>query len=300
MENRITILWADDEIDLLKPHLLFLTDKGYTVQTANSGDVAFEMVKKNNYDIVFLDENMPGLSGLQTLGKIKNLKPEIPVVMITKSEEEHIMEDAIGSKIADYLIKPVNPSQILLSLKKILDNKRLISEKTTSGYQQDFRNIGMTLSDRLSFKEWCDVYRKLIYWELELDKTKDPGMAEILKMQKTEANKLFGKFIENNYISWLNGKEKNPPLLSHTVLKNRLLPILDKEGPVFLMLIDNLRFDQWKMIQPIINEYYRVESEDIYSCILPSATQYARNALFAGLMPSEIEKLYPKIGRAHV
>lgn len=295
MENKINILWADDEIDLLKPHVLFLTDKGYNVQTANSGDTALELVKKNNYDIVFLDENMPGLSGLETLTKIKNSKPELPVVMITKSEEERIMEDAIGSKISDYLIKPVNPKQILLSLKKILDNKRLISEKTTSGYQQDFRNIGMSLSDRLSFAEWCEVYKKLVFWELELDKSKDPSMAEILAMQKTEANKLFGKFIENNYINWLNGKDKNPPLLSHTILKNRLAPLLEKEGPIFVMLIDNLRYDQWKMIQPIVNEYYRVENEEIFSSILPSATQYARNALFAGLMPSEIEKMFPNL-----
>ncbi len=295
MENKISILWADDEIDLLKPHILFLTDKGYQVQTANSGDVALEMVKKNNFDIIFLDENMPGLSGLETLTKIKISRPETPVVMITKSEEESIMENAIGSKISDYLIKPVNPNQILLSLKKILDNKRLISEKTTSGYQQEFHSIGMSLSDKLNFSQWCEVYKKLIFWELELEKSKDPSMAEILVMQKTEANKLFGKFVETNYLNWLNGKEKNPPLLSHTILKSRLSPLLDKEGPTFLMLIDNLRFDQWKMIQPIVNEYYRVANEEMYSCILPSATQYARNALFAGLMPSEIERMFPKL-----
>lgn len=295
MENKINILWADDEIELLKPHVLFLTEKGYTVETANSGDVAAEMVLKNNYDIVFLDENMPGLSGLETLSKIKSSKPQLPVVMITKSEEEQIMEDAIGSKISDYLIKPVNPKQILLSLKKILDNKRLVSEKTTSGYQQEFRNISMSLNDKLNFNEWVEIYKKLVFWELELDKSNDPGMKEILTMQKTEANKLFSKFIENNYISWLNGKDTAPPLLSHTILKNRLAPLMDNDEPVFLMLIDNLRYDQWKMIQPIVNEYYRVESEEIFSSILPSATQYARNALFAGLMPSDIEKMFPKL-----
>ncbi|MCC6690647.1 MAG: bifunctional response regulator/alkaline phosphatase family protein [Bacteroidia bacterium] len=295
MEHKINILWADDEIDLLKPHVLFLTDKGYGVQTANSGDVALEMVKKNNFDIVFLDENMPGLSGLETLSKIKNIYPGLPVVMITKSEEERIMEDAIGSKISDYLIKPVNPNQILLSLKKTLDNKRLVSEKTTSGYQQEFRNIGMSLSDRLSFTEWCEVYKKLVFWELELEKSNDLGMNEILKMQKSEANKLFCKYVETNYTNWINGKDKAPPLLSHTILKNRLLPLLSNEAPVFLLVLDNLRYDQWKMIQPIVSEYYRVESEEIFSSILPSATQYARNALFAGLMPSEIEKLFPKL-----
>lgn len=295
MDQKITILWVDDEIQHLKPHILFLQEKGYAVETANSGDVALETLKNNHFDIVFLDENMPGLSGLETLNRIKNMKAQLPVIMITKSEEEHIMEDAIGSKISDYLIKPVNPNQILLSLKKILDNRRLVSEKTTSGYQQDFRNIGMTLSDKLSFTEWCEVYKKLIFWELELEKSLDQGMFDILKMQKAEANKQFGRFIENNYIAWLNGKDTNPPLLSHTILKNRLNPALEKEGPIFLFLIDNLRYDQWKTIQPVVEEFFRVDTEEIYSSILPAATQYARNSFFAGLMPSEIEKKYPNL-----
>lgn len=291
--EKINILWADDEIDLLKPHIIFLQEKGYEVATANSGDTALEMIKKQNFDIVFLDENMPGLSGLETLSRMKNEKPEIPVVMITKSEEEHLMEDAIGSKISDYLIKPVKPNQILLSLKKILDNKRLISEKTTSAYQQEFRSISMNLSDRLNFNEWLDIYKKLVYWELELDTSKDESMVDILKMQKSEANKLFGKFIEHHYINWLNGKDANPPMMSHNILKNRLAPIIDKEATTFLLLIDNLRYDQWKVIQPIINQYYHVDQEELYCSILPTATQYARNAFFAGLMPSEIEKRFP-------
>src|SRR5687767_9277789 len=189
--DKINILWADDEIDLLKPHILFLQEKGYDVQTANSGDVALDMIKQKNFDIVFLDENMPGLSGLETLTRMKNAQPQLPVVMITKSEEERIMEDAIGGKISDYLIKPVNPNQILLSLKKTLDNKRLISEKTTTGYQQEFRNIGMQMGDRLGFPQWCEVYKKLIFWELELEKSKDESMSEMLAMQKKEANTLF-------------------------------------------------------------------------------------------------------------
>ncbi len=291
--EKIQILWADDEIELLKPHVLFLKEKGYDVQTAISGDGALDLIKKNNFDIVFLDENMPGLSGLETLSRIKGLKNDLPVVMITKSEEERIMEDAIGSKISDYLIKPVNPNQILLSLKKILDNKRLVSEKTTSGYQQEFRSIGMTMSDRLSHTEWVEVYKKLVYWELELQKSSDQSMSEVLQMQKREANAQFGKFVENNYISWLNGKEKNPPTLSHTLLKNKVIPQLEQEGPVFLILIDNLRYDQWKMLQPILHTYFKTDTEDLFFSILPTATQYARNAIFAGLLPSEIEKMFP-------
>jgi len=293
--EKINVLWADDEIDLLKPHILFLKEKGYEVQTATSGDEAIELVDKNNFSVVLLDENMPGLSGLETLNKLKTKKPQLPVIMITKSEEEHIMEDAIGSKISDYLIKPVNPNQILLSLKKTLDNKRLISEKTTSNYQQEFRQIGMSLSDKLSWEEWKEVYKKLVYWELELEKSKDESMFEILKMQKSEANKLYGKFIENNYIGWLNGKTQNPPLFSHTIFKAKVAPLLDKDETTFVVLIDNLRYDQWKIIEPIIAEYFKIEQEDLYSSILPTATQYARNAFFAGLMPSEIEKRFPKL-----
>lgn len=291
--DKIQILWADDEIDLLKPHILFLKEKGYDVSTATSGNDAIDLIEKQDFDIVFLDENMPGLSGLETLTRIKNKKNDIPVVMITKSEEENLMEDAIGSKIADYLIKPVNPNQILLSLKKILDNKKLVSAKTTSGYQQDFRNIGMTLSDRLSWDEWTEVYKKLVFWELELQKTQDESMHEILAMQKQEANVAWGKFVERNYIDWLNGKDKNPPTLSHTLLKNKLAPELEKEGTVFFLLIDNLRYDQWKVLQPVLSQYFKVEKEEVFCAILPTATQYARNALFAGLLPSEIEKKFP-------
>ncbi len=293
--DKIQILWADDEIDLLKPHILFLKEKGYEVSTATSGNDAIDLIAKQDFDIVFLDENMPGLSGLETLTRIKNQKNDIPVIMITKSEEENLMEDAIGSKIADYLIKPVNPNQILLALKKILDNKKLVSAKTTSGYQQDFRNIGMTLSDRLSWEEWTEVYRKLIFWELELQKTADESMHEILAMQKQEANVAWGKFVERNYIDWLNGKDKNPPTLSHTLLKNKLAPELEKEGTVFFLLIDNLRYDQWRVLQPVLAQYFKVEREEVFCAILPTATQYARNALFAGMLPSEIEKRFPNL-----
>ena len=293
--DKIHILWADDEIDLLKPHILFLKDKGYEVQTANSGDEALELIEKNDFAAVLLDENMPGLSGLETLNRLKAKYIELPVIMITKSEEEYLMEDAIGSKISDYLIKPVNPKQILLSLKKTLDNKRLISEKTTSNYQQEFRQIGMTMGDRLSWNEWVEVYKKLVYWELELDSSKDESMMEILKMQKSEANKLYCKFIENNYVGWLNGKTPNAPLFSHTIFKNKVVPLLDKHETTFVILIDNLRYDQWKIIQPIISEYFKTDTEELYSSILPTATQYARNAFFAGMMPSDIEKRFPKL-----
>ena len=294
--NKINILWADDEIDLLKPHILFLQEKGYEVKTAKSGDEAIGMIGQEDFDIVFLDENMPGLSGIETLSRIKSYRTDLPVIMITKSETEQIMEDAIGSKISDYLIKPVNPNQILLSLKKTLENKRLVSEKTTSNYQQEFRQIGMMLGDKLDAEAWKNVYKKLVYWELELEKSADDSMKEMLAMQKQEANLSFSRFIDANYVSWLHGKN-NPPLQSHTVLKNKLSPLLDRKETVFLVVIDNLRYDQWKTIQPKLAELFKVEDESLYYSILPSVTQFARNSLFAGLMPTEIEKLHPDLWR---
>ncbi len=293
--EKISILWVDDEIDLLKPHVMFLEGKGYEVHTSTNGSDAIDMIRERDFEIVFLDENMPGLSGLETLTEIKNIRRELPVVMITKSEEEHIMEDAIGSKIADYLIKPVNPNQILLSLKKILDQKRIIGEKTTSAYQREFGKIGMTLSDRLSHEEWSDVYKKLVHWEMELSGTDTGGMQEILLTQKSEANNLFGRFVENNYRSWLNGKNPNPPLLSHTLFRQKVAPKIRTDRPLFLIVIDNLRFDQWRVLEKFLNQKFKTEEEGIYYSILPTATHFSRNALFAGLMPSEIQKRFPKL-----
>jgi len=287
------ILWADDEIDLLKPHILFLESKGYSVVTVNSGSDAVDKSDSEEFDVIFLDENMPGISGLEALSQIKERKPHVPIVMITKSEEEHIMEDAIGSKIADYLIKPVNPNQILLSLKKILNHSTLISQKTNSNYQQEFRQLGMQLGGRMDAEEWSEMYKKLVFWELQLENLEDSGMQEILAMQKKEANTLFTKFIERNYLDWVNGDDDAPQMI-HTLIKNKVAPIADKEK-TYLLVVDNLRYDQWKILQPVISKYFTVDSDEIIYSILPTATHYARNALFAGLMPSEIAKKHPKL-----
>jgi CheY-like chemotaxis protein len=289
------ILWADDEIEMLKPHILFLKNKGYEVTKVTNGLDAVEFCKNNHYDIIFLDENMPGISGLETLTRIKAFNPDVPVVMITKSEEEHIMEDAIGSKIADYLIKPVNSNQILLSIKKQLDNKRLVTEKTAQNYQQEFRQIGMELSDTLDFDSWVNLYRKLVYWELELASSGETGMDEILLMQKSEANREWTKFVKKNYINYLRKPNAQTPPMSHNVVAKKLIPELKDDKPVFLVLLDNFRFDQWKVIQSMLNEYFRTVEEDVYLTILPTTTHYARNAFFAGMMPSEIAKIYPNL-----
>ena len=289
------ILWADDEIDLLKPHILFLSNRGYEVTPVNSGADALDEIDHGYYDIVFLDENMPGMTGLETLNYIKSTHPNLPVVMITKSEEEQIMEEAIGAKIADYLIKPLNPNQILLSVKRILDNRRLVSERTNQSYQQDFRNISMAYNDRMSHDEWVDVYRKLVYWELEIDNTDDKSMAEVLDMQKDEANSNFTKFVKENYQSWLNDPDVERPLLSHQLIKNKVFPLVEEGKPVFFIVIDNLRYDQWKIIEPIVQGYYNIRSEDNYFSILPTTTAYARNAIFSGMLPSDMAKYHPDL-----
>lgn len=288
-----TILWADDEIDLLKPHILFLEQKGYAIDTVNNGAEAVEMADDKHYDIIFLDENMPGLNGLETLARIKAKKSNIPVIMITKSEEEYIMEEAIGGQIADYLIKPVNPNQILLALKKNLRKKDLVSQKTTHDYQVEFRQIGMRLNDRLDVEEWADIYKKLVNWEIKLENSNDEGMKEIFAMQKKDANTQFCRFIDKNYLDWIDGDE-DAPLMSHQLLKERVFDDLGKE-PVFLIVIDNLRYDQWAVLKPLIGEYFNVEKEEVFYSILPTATHYARNAIFAGMMPSEIEKKHPDL-----
>lgn len=290
--NDIKVLWVDDEIDLLKPHIIFLESRNYKVTTAQSGTEALEEIQKEVFDIVFLDENMPGLTGLETLAEIKEQQASLPVVMITKSEEEYIMEEAIGSKIADYLIKPVNPNQILLSLKKNLDHTRLVSQKTTSNYQQEFRKISMDLSTINSASEWADLYQKLTYWELELENIEDGSMFEILESQKHEANTQFCKFIEKNYESWFHGN-KDAPVMSHTLFKDKIAPLIDST-PTLLVVIDNLRYDQWKAFEPMLSSIYKKVEEELFYSILPTATQYARNAIFSGLMPSEMEKLFPK------
>ncbi|MEM9679368.1 MAG: response regulator, partial [Bacteroidota bacterium] len=291
--NHINILWVDDEIDLLKPHIIFLEQRQYQVSTCQSGTEAIEAIEEQSFDIVFLDENMPGLTGLETLNEIKEKNATLPVVMITKSEEEYIMEEAIGSKIADYLIKPVNPNQILLSLKKNLDHSRLISEKTTSNYQQEFRKIAMDLAMVNTHEEWIDLYQKLIYWELELEDIEDVGMTDILESQKNEANLQFGKFIEKNYEHWFQ-PNYDAPIMSHTLFREKIVPELSDKQPTLLIVIDNLRYDQWKAFEPVVNNYYKKTYETSFFSILPTATQYARNAIFSGLMPSDMEKLFPQ------
>ena len=290
MEN-FKILWIDDEVDLLKPHILFLQERGFKISTSTNGSDALKIIQEEVFHIIFLDENMPGLSGLETLAKIKELS-NVPVVMITKSEEEYLMEDAIGSKIADYLIKPVNPHQILLSVKKNLDTNRLIHNKFQKDYRVGYMEISDLINSASSYSDWESLYQKLIKLELQLDLLNDEAIENVFLMQKQEANKMFFKYIKENYNSWFDNSSEKRPTLSHEIFKNNIIPLMS-ERPVFFILIDNLRLDQWLMIKPFIEEYYSIKNDSTYCSILPTATQYSRNALFSGLMPSDIYKNFP-------
>lgn len=292
----IKILWADDEIDLLKPQVMFLEKKDYEVVTFTNGYDANEHLKENSdIDVIFLDESMPGMTGLETLEAIREHDTLTPIVMITKNEAENIMEEAIGAQIADYLIKPVNPNQILLTLKKLIESKDLVREKTTSGYQQDFRQIFMEINSGLKHEEWADIYKKIIAWEIKLDEANTSEMSEILASQKSEANSEFSRYILKNYMDWMDPENENAPTLSHNLMRERIFPAMDDDRPTVMLLLDNLRFDQWKTIEPLMQEYFKTEEEDHFYSILPTSTQYSRNAIFSGLMPADIQAHYPEM-----
>ncbi len=292
--DKIRILWADDEMDHLKPQIFFLEKKGYQITPVTNGHDAIRVLQESgeNYELVFLDESMPGISGIETLTRIKQLGFTMPVVLVTKNEAENLMEEAIGGQIADYLIKPVNPNQLLLSIKKLIDHKRLVSEKNNMDYQVAFRSLFLDINNNPDYNGWADIYKKLIQWELKLDEASAPEIQEILAQQKLEANVSFSKYIVAKYPSWFHAGA-DAPTLSHQLLVSKVLPFLSDEIPTILLLLDNLRYDQWKTIETVLNELYRTVQEDFFYSILPTTTQYSRNAIFAGMLPAEIQKYYP-------
>lgn len=287
------LLWADDEIELLNAHIIFLKSKDYEVVKVTNGPDAIAACRREPFDLILLDENMPGLTGLETLLQIKEIAPTTPVVMVTKSEEEDIMEQAIGSKIADYLIKPVNPSQILLTLKKNIHKQEIVAEKANSAYQQNFGKLAMQISDARSIDEWQEVYKKIVYWELELENA-DSQMRQMLKAQKEEANNMFGRFVKKNYLEWMRAERKERPMMSHDLFRECIFPLLDNKEKVFFIIIDNFRYDQWRVLANEIGSDFNID-EGLYTSILPTATQYARNAIFSGLMPSQIKEMFPAL-----
>lgn len=293
------ILWVDDEIDLLRSHIIFLSEKGYDVDTIANSEDALELINERNFDLIFLDEMMPGMGGLELLGKIKESKPNIPVVMVTKNEEESLMYDAIGSKISDYLTKPVNPSQILLVCKKFLEGKKITTEYVTKDYLQDFSQISFLLQSNPTFNEWIELYQKIVNWDLELTNQVDSELIQTLTDQKREANKEFSRFVEKNYVDWINTNNKNDrPILTTDIISDYVFPsVTSSDSPVFFFVLDCLRLDQWLVLEKHLNDYFNI-NKDYYFGILPSATSYARNALFAGLFPSEIERYYPDLWKS--
>lgn len=298
MTNNGLLLWVDDEIELLRAQIIFLEKKGYEVVTVTNGTDAIEQCAQQNFDIVLLDEMMPGLTGLETLQRIKEIHPDLPIVMVTKSEEEDIMNQAIGSKIADYLIKPVNPNQVLLSLKKNIHRKEIVAEVTQSSYLQDFTNISMQIDDCRTAEDWQELYRRIVHWELELSSA-DSQMSEMLQTQKSDANKAFAKFIKKNYLGWVDditklSNDNNHPMMSPEVIKKRVFPLLKNGEKVFLVVFDNFRYDQWRTIASEMAGVFDINDELYYS-ILPTATQYARNAIFSGLMPDKIAQMFPDL-----
>ena len=322
MAKNGTLLWIDDEIELLRAHILFLKGKDYDVDTATNGRDALDRCRERNYDLILLDENMPGLTGLETLTLIKEVQPTVPVVMVTKSEEEDIMNQAIGAKIADYLIKPVNPNQILLTLKKNIHKKDIITETVNTSYQQNMGRIAMQINDASTHEDWIEAYKNLVYWELELEHA-DNNMSEMLRMQKQEANNLFAKYIRKSYEGWFRtaplyptgisptkGRkvmqppkgsstdrgvgDESSPLLSPHLFRDRIFPLLDQQEKVVLVVFDNFRYDQWKVISHELSSGFTFD-EELYYSILPTATQYARNAIFSGLMPNKIAEMFPDL-----
>ncbi len=323
MAKNGTLLWIDDEIELLRAHILFLKGKDYEVDTATNGRDALDRCRERSYDLILLDENMPGLTGLETLTLIKEVQPTVPVVMVTKSEEEDIMNQAIGAKIADYLIKPVNPNQILLTLKKNIHKKDIITETVNTSYQQNMGRIAMQINNAATHEDWAEVYKNLVYWELELEHA-DNNMSEMLRMQKEEANSLFAKYIRRNYEEWMETETPSvlrtspplrgessamsakplhrgrggggfpSPLMSPHLFRDRIFPLLDQKEKVVLIVFDNFRYDQWKVISHELSGEFSFD-EELYYSILPTATQYARNAIFSGLMPNKIAEMFPDL-----
>ncbi len=291
----VKILWVDDEVELLKPHVLFLRQKGYEVETCNNGYDAIDMASETAYDLIILDEMMPGMTGLETLPQIKEVRPTTPVIMVTKSEEENIMDKAVGSKIADYLIKPVNPNQVLLSIKKNVHQQRLVTEQTAADYRSEFGRLTARLQMADTFADWCSLYRRLTGWEIELADAADPGIREVLAYQKSEANQEFSKFVRRNYRDWINRRTDDTPVMSHTLMRSKILPEAERHAKTTLLLIDNFRYDQWRAISSLLRGHYDVAADEFYCAILPTATQYARNAVFAGLMPLAISRLMPDL-----
>jgi len=288
-----TILWVDDEIDLLSAHIIFLRERGYNIVQSTNGDDAIEIVSKGGIDLVLLDEMMPGRDGLSTLEAIKDLNANLPVIMVTKSEEEHLMNEAIGKKINDYLTKPVNLSQILSAVKRILDRQKLTESTLTREFVSEFARINQRLMGGLDWQEWRDIHITLSEIDIELERFRDFGLKQSHQDLKKQSSAEFARFIIKNYRDWIRNRSLGPPM-SVDIIKNHVAPLLKDGIQTFFIVVDCMRLDQWLMIESILAEYYEIKKSYYYS-ILPTATPFSRNSIFAGEFPSVVAKLYPDL-----
>lgn len=290
--NRKKVLWVDDEIDLLKSHIIYLEEKGYDVTPATNGDDALDLIQRENFDVALLDEMMPGRDGLSTLLAMKEIRPNLPAIMITKNEEESLMNQAIGSKIDDYLTKPVNPSQILLALKKITEGRKLSEQKISQDYVSEFNRISAAVQMGMGWSEWADLHLKLSGWEIDIGKHSDTALMQSLTELRAGANVEFARFVEKNYIEWVNGGD-GPPL-TPGIAGEYIIPALKAGKNVLFIVVDCMKLDQWLAIEDLLGMYFHI-SRDYYYSILPTATPYSRNALFAGMFPADIERRFNDI-----
>lgn len=290
-DSRARILWIDDEISHLKPHILFLQDKGYTVTTTTNGADGVEILTESAVDIILLDHFMPGMDGLETLQRLKEASPGTPVIMITKSEEEWLMDEAIAGKIESFLIKPVNPTQIFMAIKQVLEKQEIQSKRITTTYLESFQSLDQNLSRAETVNDWWSIYSELVRWQLEFDQTGEKTLGSMLEEQFRNCNRTFDQFIENNYLDWLNSDSR--PLISSDIISRRVSEEIDRNNKVCLVVIDSMKYDHFLTIKPVLENFFRVETEPQIS-LLPTATPFSRNSIFAGLFPDEIIKRYPQ------
>ncbi|MCS6790057.1 MAG: PglZ domain-containing protein [Bacteroidia bacterium] len=291
---RSRILWVDDEIEHLEPQILHLTAKGFEVLSARHPSEAMDILTRQPIDLLIVDEHMPGMDGIEVTRRVKKLQPHLPVIMVTKDEEESLLESAVGIDIADFLIKPVSPQQLFSACRRILSKAILQQQQAHLDYQRDFRRIATILAFDPTLEEWYAIYKELVYWDIALEKSEASEIREILDGQRTEANLRFCRFFVQNYLEWVHTAQR--PTLSPDVLPRFFLPHIGSrpKEAVVLILIDGMRYDQWKVLESLIAPYYYVAEEHLFFSILPTATQYARNSLFSGLFPLEIAQRYPR------
>lgn len=296
-ETSRRILWADDEIDLLKPHIRFLEQKGYAVTAVPNGEDALAALERERYDVLLIDEMMPGLGGLETLDRLKQSDSTLPVILVTKSEEETLMEEAIGRRITDYLIKPVNPSQVFLACKRVFDAQKLQDSQRARDYVGEMQRWQMLDRRRLDWAGWVDLAVDVARWDVALDGAPEAGLQQAHADFRRGLDIDFGRLIEERYPGWAQAAARGAgdrPMLSTDVVRRAVVPHLQAGTRVMFVVIDCMRLDQWFTLEPLLEEWYTIE-RDYYCSILPTATPYSRNAIFSGLLPAQLFKTHPDL-----